>query len=134
MIRFILTINLLTLCAFCEEIVSSENQEINKAISQIAYEPNWFGLVFGLLMVIGLIYFTGFIYQKMIKVNLSNRKIDDIRADIVSTTSLGQGRNLHVVKIGNKNILVGATQNTISYITDIKNNELQGGLNDSKNS
>ena len=133
MLRLFLVLNFLTVSAFCEEVISSENQEISKAINQISYEPNWFGLLFGLLMVIALIYFTGFIYQKMIKVNLSNRKLDDIRADILSTTSLGQGRNLHVVKVGDKNILIGATQNNITYIADVGNIKTQGGANVTKN-
>ena len=134
MLRLFLVLNFLTVSAFCEEVISSENQEISKAINQISYEPNWFGLLFCLLIVIALIYFTGFIYQKMIKVNLSNRKLDDIRADILSTTSLGQGRNLHVVKVGDKNILIGATQNNITYIVDVGNIKTQGGVNVTKNS
>ena len=126
MIRFFLIVNFLTLFAHCENMLAAENQEISKAINQISYEPNWFGLLFGLLIVIALIYFTGFIYQKMIRVNLSNRKLDDIRADIISTTSLGQGRNLHIVKVGDKTMLIGATQNVIAHISDIKVNKIQG--------
>ena len=134
MLRFFLMFNFLTLSSYCNEIASLENQEINKAINQISYEPNWFGMIFGLLTVICLIYLTGFIYQKMVKVNLSNNKFEDIRADIVSTTSLGQGRNLHIIKLGNKKILIGATQNSITYITDVEKLEKQGGLNDQKDS
>ena len=121
---------LLTLSALCEELASEKNQEINSALNQLSYEPNWFGLLFGLLVVIGLIYFTGFIYQKMIKVGFSSKNLENIRADILSTTSLGQGRNLHVISVGNKKLLIGSTQNNISYISEVTTDNYQGGLND----
>ena len=40
------------------------------------------------------------------------------KAQIISTTSIGQGRNLHVVKMGDSAFLIGATQNNIAYIKD----------------
>ena len=134
MFRIVFILNLLTLCAYCADTVSSSEQDISQAINQISYNPNWFSLIFGMLVVIALIYFTGFIYQKMIRINFSNKEFENIRADILSTTSLGQGRSLHVISVGSKKMLIGSTQNNISYISDITNNVLQGGMNDSKNS
>ena len=70
----------------------------------------------------------------MIKINLSNKEIQDGKIDVLSTTSIGQGRNLHVVKVGNQNILIGATQNSITYIADVKSEKVQGENYDAKNS
>ena len=42
------------------------------------------------------------------------------KADIISTTSLGQNKNLHVIKINGEYSLIASTQHNITYIKDIK--------------
>ena len=132
MLRFFLISNLLILTAYSETIDTIENQEIHKAINQVSYEPNWFSMIIGLFTVVFLIYLTGYLYQKLIRIKLSNKNIEQNKIDVLSTTSIGQGRNLHVIKIGEKNILIGATQNNITYITDVDKIN-KGSENDNKN-
>ena len=127
MIRVILFLNFL-----CTLALANENDELAKTIKNTAYEPNYFGMILGLFTVVALIYLTGYLYQKLIRVKLTSSDENLLKADVLSTTPVGQGRNLHVVKIGNKNILIGATQTNITYITDIDCVKELGGNKDDK--
>ena len=124
------------LCFAVEEL--SENEELKEALSKSVYEPNWFSMIFGLFLVIGLVYLTGFLYQKLTKVKIAKTENELHKIEIISTASIGQGRNLHVIKVNGEYLLIGATQNQISYLKefnkeDIKN--LQEKLDEnSKNS
>ena len=128
MFRLIFALNILTTFVF-----ANENEELVKTIKSTAYEPNYFGMILGLFTVIGLIYLTGYFYQKLIRVKLTATNENLPKIDVLTTTSVGQGRNLHVVKIGDKNILIGATQTNITYITDVDCEKELGGKKDDKN-
>jgi len=104
-------------------LAQATSDEIKEVLSKNAYEPNYFSMLLGLFLVIGLIYATGFLYQKMIKFNISQDDIQINKPQVISTTSLGQGRNLHVVKVGNSACLLGSTQNNITFIKDIELSE-----------
>jgi len=127
LIRVVLFLNFL-----CTLALANENDELAKTIKNTAYEPNYFGMILGLFTVVALIYLTGYLYQKLIRVKLTSSDENLLKADVLSTTPVGQGRNLHVVKIGNKNILIGATQTNITYITDIDCVKELGGNKDDK--
>ena len=99
--------------------------EIKNVLNNSTYEPNYWGMILGLFTVIAMIYLTGFLYQKLTKFNVVNKDAYLNKAQVISTTSLGQGRNLHVVKIGNSACLLGSTQNNITYIKDVEIVELQ---------
>lgn len=124
---------------FLNSIVFAQatSEEIKDVLSKNAYEPNYFSMILGLFFVVALIYITGFLYQKLIRVNIISKDVEIIKPQIISTTSLGQGRNLHVVKIGSDLCLLGATQNNITYIKELadeldKKNEIKG-VEDGKN-
>ena len=99
--------------------------EIKNVLNNSTYEPNYWGMILGLFTVVAMIYLTGFLYQKLTKFNVVNKDAYLNKAQVISTTSLGQGRNLHVVKIGNSACLLGSTQNNITYIKDVEIVELQ---------
>lgn len=109
-----------------EELIS---EEASKMLGKGVYEPNYFSMIFGLFVVVCLIYLTGFVYQRLIKINLKQENNALNHIDIISTTSLGQGRNLHVIKINGKYSLIGATQNNITYIKELDDKEDVEGLN-----
>lgn len=99
---------------------SSEFQEVLKHDN---YEPNYFTLIFGLIIVICLIYFTGYFYQKLVGVNSklnknANGDNDFNKVKIISTTPLGQGKNIFVVEIKNKHLVLGATENQINLLKE----------------
>ena len=90
-------------------------------LNQNTYNPNFVTMFFSLLVVIGLIYFTGIIYKKLIKIKLDDTSQDDCDIQILKTISLGQGKNLHVIQIKQSRFLIGATQYNISYIKELEN-------------
>ena len=74
-------------------------------------------------MHILFIYFTGYFYQKLIGVNSKiNKKTNDFndlyKVDIISTTSLGQGKFIYVVEINGKCLVLGATENQINLLRE----------------
>ena len=124
--------NLLTISCFALGN-TEKTEEISSIIGQNTYEPNYFGMVLGLFLVVGMIYLTGYLYQKLIKTNSFNNNFALNKPQIISTTSIGQGRNLHVIKLGNDAFLIGATQNNITYIKSVELIENKEEKND-KNS
>lgn len=101
----------------------SNNDEIKEILAANPYEPNYFSMLFGLFVVVGLIYLTGFIYQKLLKVNpaaSSNQTIE-----IAAAKSLGQNKNLYVIKVNNEYSLIGATQTSISLLKELNNFEIK---------
>ena len=124
----ILVLNLLFMSALANENIDKV-QEVSNILAQNSYEPNYFGMVLGLFLVIGMIYITGFLYQKLTKANTFNQNSYINKAQVISTTSIGQGRNLHVVKIGQSACLIGSTQNNITFLKDIEIQEEAGEKN-----
>ena len=119
MFRFFIVISLLSLKGFCESELYSHNEELKEVLNNHPYEPNYFSMLLGLVFVILLIYLTGIIYQKLTKIKLTDDTPKKNKIEIISTVSIGQGKNLHIINAGGKNILIGSTQNSISYIKDI---------------
>jgi flagellar biogenesis protein FliO len=117
--RKVLIFNFLMMSSFANENVDKA-EEIAQIVGKNAYEPNYFSMILGLFLVVAMIYVTGFLYQKLTKINMKPKDAHLNKAQIISTTSLGQGRNLHVIKIGQSACLIGSTQNNITYIKDIK--------------
>lgn len=108
--------------AFC--ITETVSSELEQSLKTQSSEPNVLSIIFALLFVIFLIYITGIVYSKLnivgaktVKEQLKNVNLN--RAVVLSTTQLGQGKNLHVIEINDKCYLIGATQNSISLIKEL---------------
>ncbi len=127
MLRFFIILNFLILKASAESDLYRQNEELSEVLAQNPYEPNYFTLLLGLFIVICLIYITGFVYQKLIKVKMNNTEIAN-KISVISTTSLGQGKNLHVIKLNGKYSLIGATNNNICHIKDFDEQEIDDFL------
>lgn len=120
MLKYFLVINLLTIQCLASEIFSN-SENIENTLKSSSYEPNYFSLFLGLFLVIALVYLTGFIYQKLIKLNIKQSADTALnKINIISTTTLGQGKALHVIKVNNEYSLIGVCQNNISHLKDIK--------------
>ena len=103
-----------------------------EGLSQNLYEPNYFGIVFGLLVVVALIYITGIIYKKLITIKLDkNSSFSNIQ--IVTSQSLGQNKNLYIIKINKKYCLIGATANSIAHIKDLDSEDVEIEIKEDKN-
>ena len=131
----ILILNFLSTMCFAQDEVINKTEEVSKILAQDVYEPNYFGMILGLFLVVGLIYITGFLYKKLTKASIVNNDLYLNKAQVISTTSIGQGRNLHVVKIGDKACLIGSTQNNITFLKDVElqNKDDSEGVENGKN-
>ncbi|MBQ8475454.1 FliO/MopB family protein [bacterium] len=98
----------------------AQSDEIENVLNQTNYEPGYFGMIFGLFTVIVLIYLTGFLYKKLTKIKFDNTDDEKYKVEIVSSTPLGQNKNLYVIKVNSKYSLIGASQNAITYLKDIE--------------
>lgn len=127
----IIALNLLMTASFAASELYAENEEIKQALNNNMYEPNYFSLFFGLFVVISLVYITSYVYQKLIKVKINQDDTEIYKIDILSTTSLGQNKSLHIIKANGKCMLIGAAQNNITFIKDIEDTT---GIIDEQNS
>ena len=118
--RGLILLNFLFMICYADEELNLPHDELlSQALNHSVYQPNYFGLILGFLFVIGLIYLTGIVYKKLSLVKLSNIDNDANKINILNTVSLGQGKNLHIVKVNGKCCLIGSTQNHINHIKDI---------------
>ncbi len=108
--------------AFC--IAESVSPELEQSLRTQNSEPNIMSIIFALLFVIFLIYITGIVYSKLnivgaktVKEQLRGTSLN--RAVVISTTQLGQNKNLHVIEINEKYYLIGATINSINLIKEL---------------
>ena len=107
-------------------------EELNQIIAKDIYEPNYFGLMLGLVVVVGLVYLTAILYQKLVNTKIVCTKNDLLKPEIISSTSFGQNKGLYVVKIANEHILLGVSQNNISFLKniEIKSTSSNGEINE----
>jgi len=104
--------------------VETASPELEHSLKSTANEPNFMTIIFALLIVIFLIYITGLIYSKLNIVGAKTvqeqlKNYDLSKVIVLSTTQLGQGKNLHVIELSNQRYLIGATQNSINLIKEL---------------
>lgn len=107
--------------ALCE--VAANSPAIETSLKSESAGPGFFQIVFALVFVVCLIYITGLIYSKLnivgtnaVKEQLKNCDMD--RAVVISTTQLGQNKNLHVIELNNKRFLIGSA-NSITLLKEL---------------
>ena len=84
MIKKIATCFLLNGMVFAQ----ATSEEIKEVLSRNTYEPNYFSMILGLFVVVAMIYATGYLYQKLTKINMKPKDAFLNKAQIISTTSL----------------------------------------------
>ena len=106
-------------------LTESVSPELEESLKTHSHEPGIMSVIFALFIVVLLIYVTGLIYSKLnlvgaktVKEQLKNYDIS--RAVVLSTTQLGQGKNLHVIELHEKRYLIGATPNSINLIKELE--------------
>lgn len=107
---------------FC--MAETVSPEIEQSLKVHSNEPGFMSILFALLIVVALIYITGLIYSKLNLVGTKTiqnqlKNYDLSKVIVLSTTQLGQNKNLHVIEINKKRYLIGATQNTINLIKEL---------------
>ena len=112
--------------AFC--LVETVSPDLEQSLKTHTNEPGIMSIIFALLVVIFLIYITGLIYSKLNIVGAKTvqsqlKNYDLSKVVVLSTTQLGQNKNLHVIELNNKRYLIGATQNSINLIKELNETE-----------
>ena len=115
-----------TNAAFC--VPESVSPELEQALKTNHSEPGIMAVLFALLIVIFLIYITGVIYSKLniagakaVQQQLKDYELN--KAVVISTTQLGQNKNLHVIELNNKRYLIGAGQDNITLLKELETEE-----------
>lgn len=76
-------------------------------------------MIFGLVVVLGAIYGIHWLLRKWGASRLQGISGRTGVIDVVATTPLAQGRALHLVRVGEELVLVGATEQSITRIGDV---------------
>lgn len=103
---------------FCAVSVPEAMKNTMKTQSDM---PSLLNLVISMILVIGLIYLTGWIYQKLNKINqtkLTDKLTEKNKFKVISSLPLGSQKNLYAVEFNDKILVVGATQNSITILKD----------------
>jgi len=107
-----------------EAVVDTVSPALETSLKTNTHDPGFMSVFFALFVVILLIYVTGLIYSKLnlvgaktVKQQLKNHDLS--RAFVLSTTQLGQGKNLHIIELDEKRYLIGATPNSINLIKEL---------------
>ena len=91
--------------------------------------PNILSEIFSLLVVILLIPIVLWGIYKLNRINPArllsgNFKSDEFdKFNIISTTNLGQGKNIHLVEIKGRQLVIGSTVNNISLLTELNKSD-----------
>lgn len=112
--------------ALCIEIPDSMKQAM---ASETAGMPSMINLVLSMVIVIALIYATGWVYNKLNLVNrdklnkLGAADFDKQKFSVLQTMPLGQHRYLYSIEMNGKILLVGSTPSHISLIKEFSKDE-----------
>lgn len=97
--------------------------------SEISGMPSLLNLVVSMVIVIGLIYITGWIYSKLNIINRNKLKqltkddFDSYKFNVIQSMSLGQQRQLYSIEMNGKVLLVGSTPSHISLLKEFDKDE-----------
>lgn len=108
------------------------SEELRSTLNQNVHETNIFGVILSLIIVLGLIYATSYLYQKLIKINSKITKTDIIEGKnefkILSGATLGQGKFLHAVEVNDTYLILGSTANNISLLKEFSKKDIRAEM------
>lgn len=117
--KILLIIFCLQNVVFAASDIYKQNEQIEN-LTKDMYEPNILWMLFNLAVVIGLIYLTSYIYQKLVKIKLNNDVDEEInKMQIVNSLSLGQQKSLHIVKFNDEYSMISVCQNNINFLKNV---------------
>lgn len=117
-------------CSFAVNIPSA----MKETMAQNYGMPSLLQLIISMVLVIGLIYVTGWIYTKL---NIVNRKkIGKIASDngdcsrftVLQSMPLGQQRHIYTIEMNGKILLVGSTPSHINLIKEFDKENMPASM------
>ena len=108
------------------EIPDAMKQTMAQEVSGM---PSLLNLVVSMILVIAMIYLTGWIYNKLNIVNknklksLSNNDTDLKKFTVIQSMPLGQQRYIYTVEMAGKILLVGSTPSHINLLKEFSEND-----------
>lgn len=110
--------------AFAVELPQSMKSAMS---SEIPGMPSLLNLVVSMVIVIGMIYVTGWIYSKLNIVNRNKLKQlgndDNFKFNVIQSMPLGQQRHLYSIEMNGKVLLVGSAPSQITLLREFDKNE-----------
>lgn len=91
-----------------------------------AAEPSLLNVFGSLILVLGLILGVFWLYSRLKGIDTSGilgMKLGDrntYKFNLLSSIALGQGKNIHVVEVNGKRLVIGSTSNNINLLTEIE--------------
>ncbi len=108
------------------EIPDAMKQTMAQEVSGM---PSLLNLVVSMILVIAMIYLTGWIYNKLNIVNknklksLTNNDTDLKKFTVIQSMPLGQQRYIYTVEMAGKILLVGSTPSHINLLKEFSEND-----------
>ena len=115
------------------EVQGTELKNVLK--TENSKEPSFLNILSSLITVVILIIVTGWIYLKLSKLNpnlLMSGKFKQAKNDtinILATASLGQGRSVHLIEVGDKKLVIGSSNNSVTVLSEISKEEKAENIN-----
>jgi flagellar protein FliO/FliZ len=81
-----------------------------------------------MVLVLALVLAAIYAIYRLMKRASRPKTADDPAIKVLASTSLGQGKALHVVSLGSKAYLVGATDSSVSLVAEVEDKELLDAL------
>ena len=96
---------------------------MKQAMKTIPDTPGMANIIASLIIVILMIYVVGWFYMRLTQINSKNifkqpKNFELNKPKIISGITLGQNRNLYVVALNRKYLVLGVTPNNISLIKE----------------
>jgi flagellar biosynthetic protein FliO len=98
---------------------ADEKQASGKDSGSSSSSGSLLRFVFGLIVVVGAILAVHWLLKRWGQSRLQGVAGRSGVIDVVATTSLAQGRTLHLVRVGSELVLVGATEQSITRIGEM---------------
>ncbi len=117
--------------AFAVDIPDVMKQGMSQEIPGM---PSVLNLVISMIVVIALIYITGWVYAKLNVVNRANlnkiasKQDSDSKFNIVQSMPLGQQRYLYSIEMNGKILLVGSTPSHINLIKEFNKEDVTSNV------
>lgn len=89
--------------------------------------PSVLNLFTSLMVVLVLIFISAWLYNKIRGIDTSSlltgkpQRKDKFKFNLLTSLTLGQGKNIHIVEVNGKKLVIGSTANNINLLTEIDN-------------